>query len=94
MPVTRAFLKPITVNPPPQGDYKYRPILLVIEANSASELQAMFESEMQIQSVDTTAYYVVESIGYQIAVVRPATGQEEAEVKYSALIHITQVQRI
>lgn len=94
MPVTKAFLKPVTVEPPPQGDYRYRPLVVVLEADSAAELQALFVAEVAVQSQDTTAYYVLESVEYQVVVVKLVVGNQPAVVKYSALLHISQALKV
>ena len=94
MAVNRAFLKPRSVDKPPQGDFEYIPIMLVVESDSAAGLEDELNIGTTTQAQDTTAYYVVESVQYSTTVLQQAVGMNPAVVKCSALIWITRALKV
>lgn len=94
MPVSRAFLKPRSVDIPPQGDYQYLPIIRLVEADSASGLEALLSTGFGIDSQSVDELYVVESIQYSTTVAKAAQGNNPAIVLYSALVWATQAKRV
>lgn len=94
MPVTRAYLKPRSVERPPQGDFSYLPVVKLHEADTAAGLEALMDTEFGVNSLATTELWVIESIEYQVAVLKPAVGMNPAQLSYSALIHATRAKKV
>lgn len=93
MPVTRAFLKPASMeHAAPQGDFQYLPVIRLYEASTAAQLEADMNAQFGGQSADDTAYFVIESIQYQVAVTRLHNNQPD--VRYSALVHATSMVKV
>jgi hypothetical protein len=91
---SRAFLKPRSVQEPSQGAHSYLPVVRVLEADSAAGLEAAIAGGVQVESQDTTAYWVVESVQYSTAVVQTMLGGNPPIVRYSALLHATKILKI
>jgi hypothetical protein len=87
----RGFLKPRSVNEPPQGDFLYLPVVVIKEAATAAELEALLNIGANGQSLDTDWFWVIERIDYEVVVVKPEVGMNPAVLLYSALVHATQV---
>ena len=68
--------------------------MLVIESDTAAGLQAELQVGVDVQSVDTTAFYVIESVQYQVVMTKEAKGNKPAEMKYSALIWASQALKV
>ena len=94
MPVSRAFLKPRSVDIPPQGDYEYLPIIRLVESDSAAGLEALLSTGFGVDSQSVYELYVVESVEYSTTVVKFAVGMNPGEVLYSALVWATQARRV
>lgn len=94
MPVTRAFLRPVTVEPPPQGDFEYIPEVYGYEGDTMAELIDAMNGGVGTQSTDLENYFVVEDIQYQVAVTKPAVGNNSAELLYSAMVWATRVHKV
>ena len=92
--VDRAFLKPRSVDAPPQGDHTFIPKVVVLEADSAAGLSALLSADFATNAASSTAYWVIESVKYQVVVTQPAVGMQPAELRYSALVHATQVAKV
>jgi hypothetical protein len=87
----RGFLRPRSVNEPPQGDYIYIPVVIIKEAATAAELEVLLNLGATGQSLDTDWFWVIERIDYEVAVLQPMIGGNPAILSYSALVHATQV---
>ena len=81
MPVTRAFLKPITVQQPPQGDYEYIPEVHGYEGSTLTELINQMNLGVGVLSLDLENYYVVEDVQYETTVLAQELGMQPAVVK-------------
>jgi hypothetical protein len=90
----RAFLKPRSVQEPYEGAFSYLPVVRTYEADSAAGLEALMSAGVQVESQDTTAYWVVESVQYSTAVVQTMLGGNPPIVRYSALLHATKILKI
>ena len=88
--VDRAFLKPTSVNIPPQGDFSFLPVVKAFEADSIAALNALLDVDFGVQAQSTTEYWVVEDVKYQVFLTPPPM----PAVKYSALVHATKVNRV
>ena len=94
MPVDRAYLKPRSVDVPPQGDFVYPPVVKIYEADSAAGLEALLSADFGIQQQSITEFWVIESIQYATTVLAQELGMQVAVVKYSALVHATKVEKV
>lgn len=94
MPVTRAFLKPRSVDTPPQGDFEFLPQVTLYESDTAAGLEAAMDIGATNQSQDLDNYWVVESVEYQVAVLQHAIGMNPAVLSYSALVWSTRAHRV
>jgi hypothetical protein len=92
--VSRVFLKPRSVQEPYQGDFQYVPIVKIYEAATAAALEDMMSVNFTVESQDTTQYLVIESIQYSTVVVQTMLGGNPPILRYSALLHATQVLKI
>jgi hypothetical protein len=87
----RGFLRPVSVQEPPQGDFKYLPVVIIKEAATAAELEVLLNLGSVVQSEETDWFWVIERIDYEVAVLQPMIGGNPAILSYSALVHATQV---
>ena len=94
MPVSRAFLKPVTVEPLPQGDFEYGPVVNVYESDTAQGLEDLMAGAATTNAQATDWFWVIESVQYQVVVTKPAVGNNPAEMLYSALVWATQVRKV
>lgn len=94
MPVTRAFLRPKSVNEPPQGDFEYIPLFQAFEDTTLAGLNAQLDLDIQAQAQSTTSYYVIEEIEYQVVVTQPKTGMVGPELLYSCMIWATEIRKV
>jgi len=94
MPVDRAYLKPRSVDVPPQGDFVYPPVVKLFESDTSAGLQALLNADFGIDQQDLTAFWVIESVQYAVAVTKMAQGNNSAELLYSALVWATRVEKV
>lgn len=85
-----SFLRPRSVQLPPQGAYDYIPVVKLYESDSAAGLEALLSGGFGVESLDPDNYYVIESIEYEVEY-KPAP---MAEWRYSALVWATQVLKV
>lgn len=94
MPVSRAFLKPNSVNAPTQGDFEYIPEVYGYEDATLAGLVGQINLAINTLSTDLDNFYVVEDVQYQTAVLSLELGMNPASVSYSALVRVTRVHRV
>lgn len=94
MPVDRAFLKPRSVDKPPQGDFVYLPQIFLLEDTTQAGLEAQFTAQTEIRQQSIAEFWVVESVQYSTAVTAPKTGMNPAEMLYSVMIHATKCLKV
>lgn len=94
MPVDRAYLKPRSVDVPPQGDFAYPPVVKLFEADTAAGLEAMMDADFGIQRQSITEYWVIESIQYAVVVTAMWSGMVPPKLLYSALVWATKVEKV
>jgi hypothetical protein len=94
MPVDRAYLKPRSVDVPPQGDFVFPPVVKIFEAGTAAGLQALLDADFGIEQQSLTEFWVVESIQYAVVVTAMTSGMTPAELLYSALVWATKVEKV
>ena len=94
MPVDRAYLKPRSVDVPPQGDFVFPPVVKIFESDTAAGLEALLDADFSIQQQSITEFWVIESIQYAVTVIRPEVGMNPAVVRYSALVWATKVGKV
>jgi hypothetical protein len=92
--VANAFLRPRSIAQPSQGRYEYFPEAVIHESDTAAGLEALLNGTVSVQSTDVDNYYVVESVEYQVAVVQTMLGGNPPILSYSALVHLTRVNKI
>jgi hypothetical protein len=91
----RKFLKPRSVDIPPQGEFYFIPIIIVHEADTAQGLEDLFDLGMARYQAETPLdFYVVESVSYTVNVLVAQSGGTPAVMSYSALAWVTQCKRI
>ena len=91
MPVTRAFLKPRSVDGPPQGDFVYVPLFLFFESTTLAGLRAQLDAETQLQQQSTLELYVIEEIEYQVVVTQSGPNPG---MLYSAMVWATKAVKV
>ena len=92
--VDRAWLRPVSVREPPQGDFSYLPIVRAFEDTTLAGLNSQLDASFGVQSQSVQELWVLEEIEYQVSVTKPAIGGMPAELHYSALIWATKVERV
>ena len=88
--MTTSFLKPRSVIDPPQGALQYIPEIFGYEGDTLAELVTAMNGGAGIQAVDPDNFYVVESIEYQVTLVKA----NPLAMKYSALVWATRCERL
>ena len=94
MPVDRAYLKPRSVDVPPQGDFTFPPVVRLFEADSALGLELLLAADFSVQQTSITEFWVIEAIQYATTVIRQESGMHPAVVLYSALVWATKVEKV
>jgi hypothetical protein len=92
--VANSFLRPRSISQPSQGRYEYFPEAVIHEADTAAGLEALLAGTVYVQSTDVDNYYVVESVEYQVVVVQTMLGGNPPILSYSALVHLTRVNKV
>ena len=87
MPVSRSFLRPKSVDEPPQGDFEYIPIIQGFEDTTLAGLNAQLSLDRQARAQSVTSYYVIEEIEYQVVYTPMNT-------LYSCMIWATEIRRV
>jgi hypothetical protein len=91
----RKFLKPRSVDIPPQGEFHYIPIIIVHESDTAQGLEDLFDLGLTRYQAETPLdFYVVESVSYTVSVIVEQMGSTPAVMSYSALAWVTQCKRV
>jgi hypothetical protein len=94
MPVDRAYLKPRSVDVPPQGDFVFPPVVKIFESDTAAGLEALMDADFGIQQESITEFWVIESIQYSVSVIKLETGANDHMALYSALVWATKVEKV
>lgn len=94
MPVDRAYLKPRSVDVPPQGDFVFPPVVKLFEADTAAGLQALLDVDFGIEQQSITEFWVIESIQYAVVVTAMWSGMTPPVLLYSALVWATKVEKV
>ena len=91
MPVSRAYLKPRSVDQPPQGDFEYLPIIKGFEDSTLAGLNAQLDAEKQVQAQSVDYFYVVEEIEYQVVVTKLGPNPD---MLYSAMVFGWEIRKV
>ena len=92
--VDRAWLRPVSVREPPQGDFAYLPVVIAFEDTTLAGLEAQMDADFPTRAQTATEYWVLEQIQYQVSVTKPAIGGNPAELHYSAMVWLTKVEKV
>ena len=92
--VDRAWLRPMSVREPPQGDFSFLPVVKAFEDTTLAGLNSQLDADFGVRSQSLNELWVLEEIEYQVSVTKTAVGGNPAELHYSALIWATKVQRV
>ena len=90
----RAFLRPRSVDDPPQGDYEYKPRIIGFEDVTLAGLLAKILASTEFQALSLDVFWVVEEIEYEVVVTKLAVGGLPAELNYSCLVWYTEALKI
>jgi hypothetical protein len=94
MPVDRAYLKPRSVDVPPQGDFVFPPVVKIFESDTAAGLEALLDADFGIEQQSITEFWVIESIQYAVVVTAMWAGMTPPVLLYSALVWATKVEKV
>ena len=92
--VDRAWLRPMSVREPPQGDFTFLPVVKAFEDTTLAGLNSQLDADFGVRSQSLNELWVLEEIEYQVSVTKSAVGGLPAELHYSALIWATKVERV
>ena len=92
--VDRAWLRPMSVREPPQGDFTFLPVVKAFEDTTLAGLNSQLDADFGVRSQSLNELWVLEEIEYQVSVTKTAVGGNPAELHYSALIWATKVQKV
>lgn len=92
--VNRAYLRPRSVDNPPQGDFQYSPAMVILEDTTQAGLQAQLVSEFNTNAQDMDRFWVIEQVEYTVVVTNPATGVSPAKLLYSVLVWATKAEKV
>ena len=87
--VDRAWIKPKSVDIPPQGDFTFLPVVKAFEDTTLAGLNSQLAADFPTRAQSTQELWVLEEIEYQVSVTKPALGGMPAELHYSAMIWAT-----
>ena len=90
--MTTSFLRPLSVQLPPQGAYEFLPQVFIYEDTSAAGLEALINAEKVTLGGDVDNFWVIESVEYQVTYA--PIPMDNSRVLYSALVHATQIRKI
>ena len=84
------YLKPQSMDMPPQGDWSFTPIFRLFEDSTMAGLEAQLVAGAGVQGIDEPNRYVIEEIEYQVTLVKAMP----LEMNYSCMVWASKAERI